>query len=248
MAVGSPACAPGFFVTDPQLVFVAPARSGPTLGVVDRLYPLPAGTEFAFEGAGDDRTLTVRHNGRVIVSVHAPVSTYVDVNFPDEPDSCDFFVWLQHRLPMPHVRDMLTSACEVAGEQVSIADVQEAILDELRKRYAEPQRAYHSWTHVEALLALFDDARPALHDPWAVLYAILFHDAVYDPRAGDNEERSAALLDALAADALPGWRRERVRRMILATKRHEVPARSPRPSRRCRWSSGRSSTLAPANS
>jgi predicted metal-dependent HD superfamily phosphohydrolase len=33
--------------------------------------------------------------------------------------------------------------------------VPDSVLAELRRRYAEPHRAYHDWRHVEALLGLF---------------------------------------------------------------------------------------------
>ncbi len=76
------------------------------------------------------------------------------------------------------------------------------VMADLRRRYAEPQRAYHTWTHVEDLLTLFVEPRGPLHDDAAVLYAILFHDAVYDPKRADNEERSADLVRVLAPEIL----------------------------------------------
>jgi predicted metal-dependent HD superfamily phosphohydrolase len=65
-------------------------------------------------------------------------------------------------------------------------------LARLRARYAEPHRRYHTWSHV---LACFD-ARAQLtrgSSPEVDL-ALLFHDAVYDPLARDNEAKSALLL------------------------------------------------------
>jgi predicted metal-dependent HD superfamily phosphohydrolase len=69
----------------------------------------------------------------------------------------------------------------------------------LAAAYAEPQRAYHTATHVHEVLHWFD----AVHDqvgwrePKAVYIAVVFHDAVYDPTRHDNEARSAALARAL---------------------------------------------------
>lgn len=70
------------------------------------------------------------------------------------------------------------------------------LLVELEARHGEPQRHYHTWRHVLACLA----ARDTLAAPpsAAVDLAILFHDSVYEPMAHDNEERSAALLEAKA--------------------------------------------------
>lgn len=97
------------------------------------------------------------------------------------------------------------------------------ILHELRRRHAEPQRAYHSWQHIEELLALFGEVRDALRDPKAVLFAILFHDSVYDPRRNDNEDKSADLLRALAGDALEPESLATALNLITATKGHRLP-------------------------
>ena len=70
----------------------------------------------------------------------------------------------------------------------------EGVYDDLDRRYREPGRFYHTWEHVAECLAELD-AAPGLCDrPAAVELALWYHDAVYDPRAADNEARSAALL------------------------------------------------------
>jgi predicted metal-dependent HD superfamily phosphohydrolase len=94
----------------------------------------------------------------------------------------------------------------------------------LRARYAEPQRHYHSWQHIEELLALFGEIEAGLADRRAVLFAILFHDAIYDPQAHDNEEKSVVLLHQQAASLLDPATLARAEAMVLATIRHELPA------------------------
>jgi predicted metal-dependent HD superfamily phosphohydrolase len=70
----------------------------------------------------------------------------------------------------------------------------EGVYADLDRRYREPGRFYHTWEHVAECLAELD-AAPGLCDrPAAVELALWYHDAVYDPRAADNEARSAALL------------------------------------------------------
>ena len=97
------------------------------------------------------------------------------------------------------------------------------LVEELRALHAGPKRAYHDWRHIEELLALFAEVEPTLHDPRAVLFALLFHDAVYDPHSVDNERSSAELLASLAGDALSAESLERAREMVLATVGHALP-------------------------
>ncbi len=104
-----------------------------------------------------------------------------------------------------------------------LSRVPEAVLDDLKRRYAEPQRHYHAWAHIAALLGWFDQRAAGLHDPDAVFLAILFHDAIYDPKGKDNEAESARLL---AGTALPGWQPAATARAISlteATASHRIP-------------------------
>ena len=80
-----------------------------------------------------------------------------------------------------------------------------ALLDEA---YASPARAYHSWSHIAAMLRELDAVRtvPEFDDVDfdEVELAIFFHDAVYDPLRQDDEARSAALFRDAASRAAAG--------------------------------------------
>lgn len=84
----------------------------------------------------------------------------------------------------------------------------EAVATELRSMYAEPHRAYHNTLHI-GLLWLRHLGHGGDRGDAGMARAILFHDAIYDPHAQDNEVRSAALLAA----RLPGdpWAEEAIR-------------------------------------
>lgn len=105
-----------------------------------------------------------------------------------------------------------------------------ATFAQLTARYAEPQRHYHNAAHIAECLAWLDDCTSLVADPVAIEFALWFHDAVYDPRSSDNEERSADLatetLRRAGADpALVG----RVAALILTTKSHTAAGQSDAP-------------------
>jgi predicted metal-dependent HD superfamily phosphohydrolase len=95
----------------------------------------------------------------------------------------------------------------------------------LETGYGEPQRAYHNWSHIGAMLSGLDEASgEAEFDDMnfdEVELAIFFHDAIYDPRAKDNERKSAELfLDVCDEGASSQTNTRHIADMILATATH----------------------------
>lgn len=90
--------------------------------------------------------------------------------------------------------------------------------------WAEPQRHYHDLHHLRACLERWNEWQHEADHPAEVALALWYHDAVYQPQASDNEQRSAdwaarAMAEAGAAeDAV-----QRVRELIMATC-HNAPA------------------------
>jgi predicted metal-dependent HD superfamily phosphohydrolase len=88
-------------------------------------------------------------------------------------------------------------------------------------RYGEVHRAYHNLEHIEECLAQLAPSRALALEPDVIELAIWFHDAVYDPRAGENEEQSAKLAREFCCTAhLPSELGERTAALILVTKTH----------------------------
>lgn len=103
----------------------------------------------------------------------------------------------------------------------------EALFRRIIAAWSEPVRHYHSLQHLRECLELFDAMRDAAHRPAEVQLALWFHDAVYDPRRKDNEERSAQwAVEAVRDAGLPAKTGDSVHALVMATKAHE-PARDP---------------------
>jgi predicted metal-dependent HD superfamily phosphohydrolase len=95
------------------------------------------------------------------------------------------------------------------------------LLEELTACYTEPHRAYHTLDHVRDVLSWVQFLRPWAADPTGVQLAGWFHDAVYNPRAKDNEEQSARMAKTrLTALRLPSQTTQGVCRLILLTRHH----------------------------
>jgi predicted metal-dependent HD superfamily phosphohydrolase len=96
------------------------------------------------------------------------------------------------------------------------------LYDRLLALYAEPHRHYHNQRHIADCLVEFDGAAHLVTDPTAVEVAIWFHDAIYDTRAPNNEERSAELaVDWLKPVGAGEGLLNSVRQLVLATKAHD---------------------------
>jgi predicted metal-dependent HD superfamily phosphohydrolase len=95
---------------------------------------------------------------------------------------------------------------------------------QLAEAYSQPHRRYHNAGHIEHCLAEFDQAADLAESPDEVEFAIWLHDAIYETKAVDNEERSAQLArEVLLKLGAAETKGSRVGDLILATKPGESP-------------------------
>ncbi len=94
--------------------------------------------------------------------------------------------------------------------------------------HQEPQRHYHDLTHLAECFALVDAMGDLTTDERAATeLTIWFHDAVYDPTASDNEERSAKLAGEFLHEAGLDPMRALVVRAIESTAGHDAGVSNP---------------------
>jgi predicted metal-dependent HD superfamily phosphohydrolase len=101
--------------------------------------------------------------------------------------------------------------------------ISEPVRAELVAAYTATDRHYHDLRHIEALLGLVNACADGITDRDAVEATIWFHDAIYDTRRDDNEQRSAALATARLAGTTDEVRIARIAAMIRATAGHAMP-------------------------
>jgi predicted metal-dependent HD superfamily phosphohydrolase len=93
-----------------------------------------------------------------------------------------------------------------------------------RSCYAEPHRHYHDERHLDDCLAILRTLTDIDEREEQILrWAILWHDAIYDPRRSDNEKRSGELaFQDLTRCGVGEAEAQHVRRLILLTEDHRV--------------------------
>lgn len=102
--------------------------------------------------------------------------------------------------------------------------VRAGLFVELATAYGEASRHYHSTTHLLDCLQQLDRVQHLAEHPREVELALWFHDAVYDVKAKDNEERSAAwAVRELSASGVASEVITHIEALILATRHQASP-------------------------
>jgi len=120
--------------------------------------------------------------------------------------------------------DELSASWKRVWEGLGTVAEDSVLLSNLEARYSEPWRKYHTLQHLNECIAVFASVAHLAARPAEVEAALWFHDAVYELRAGDNEEQSACWAKgALLAAGVNSEAAERTARLVLATKHTAVP-------------------------
>ncbi|MEC7547633.1 MAG: N-methyl-D-aspartate receptor NMDAR2C subunit [Pseudomonadota bacterium] len=94
-----------------------------------------------------------------------------------------------------------------------------SLKNDLVTAWNEPQRKYHTLQHLHGCLSIFEEFQHLAEHPHEVELAIWFHDAVYDIKGKNNEQKSAEWAGAALDEA--GVSKERITRiydLIMATE------------------------------
>jgi predicted metal-dependent HD superfamily phosphohydrolase len=99
----------------------------------------------------------------------------------------------------------------------------QAIFDDLVGHYLEPHRHYHNLEHVAYVMDVVTRLKPLAKDYQALQLAIWFHDVIYNPKASENEARSAEYAGRqLSRLGLEQEMIAEVQRLIMVTVDHQA--------------------------
>ena len=109
--------------------------------------------------------------------------------------------------------------------QLGASDADEELFRKLVACYSEPHRKYHTMQHLNECFANLESVRSFAERAGEIELALWFHDAIYDTRRADNEERSAEWArDSALAAGLSGDQASRMYQLVIATKHDAIPA------------------------
>lgn len=130
------------------------------------------------------------------------------------------------------MREVSMSILRQSFEQLQViySGEQQLALDlwqEIESAYSSPDRHYHNLSHLAFMLGHFNEHKTSLKDPDAVLFAIYYHDIVWEAGRKDNEAQSAKLaMRRLKELNVPRETRNRCNTHILCTIHHQ-PSEDP---------------------
>ena len=109
-------------------------------------------------------------------------------------------------------------------KELGAASPDPKLYGELIARYSEPHRKYHTLRHLDECFEKLDEVRALAEHPAEIELALWFHDAIYDVKRQDNENKSAdwARASALAAGT-PAEACNRMHALVMATRHKAVP-------------------------
>ncbi len=97
----------------------------------------------------------------------------------------------------------------------------EKLLNEVKTRYSEAHRHYHTYSHLDDLVKVLLPVKEAIQDWTILVFSIAYHDIIYQVDNSNNEEQSASLARLrLSQLNLAESRIEKCVAMIRATKQH----------------------------
>lgn len=112
---------------------------------------------------------------------------------------------------------------ELALRYSSETEVAEKLWIEVETEYSGPNRHYHSLTHLSDLINELSVVKSQIRDWDSMLFAVYYHDIVYNGVSSDNEQKSAILAThRLQQIRFPAEKIALAKYHILSTDGHSI--------------------------
>jgi predicted metal-dependent HD superfamily phosphohydrolase len=102
------------------------------------------------------------------------------------------------------------------------ADITELRWKKIHDHYRESHRHYHTLKHLCDLFLQFDQVKHQVKNVAVVAMAVYYHDVIYNPGSGSNEEDSARIAETELHEL--NWKERDIREIaayVRSTKNHE---------------------------
>jgi len=111
---------------------------------------------------------------------------------------------------------------ELSSKYCDNEELRKLLLKEIEKQYLGKKRHYHTFEHLEHMLALAVEVRDSLSDEDMFSFAIFNHDIIYKIQRKDNEEQSAKLAkERLLKLGVDEKRAEHCKQLIESTETND---------------------------
>ena len=123
-----------------------------------------------------------------------------------------------------HNRAMLKETFSALLENYTAdSDVINSYWQEIELAYSHRKRHYHTLVHLENMLNELLDVKSRISNWQAVLFALYYHDVVYNALKSNNEELSADFaVERLKSIQVPDEQIQACYDLIIATKKHQL--------------------------
>jgi predicted metal-dependent HD superfamily phosphohydrolase len=117
------------------------------------------------------------------------------------------------------LKEAFHNVCKTFCEDSKLID---SLWAEILNSYSQPHRFYHTLSHLSFMYTALKKYDFDIDNLDAIIFALFYHDIVYNPRKNDNEEKSALIAEnRLSRLSVPREFSVNVSAMILKTKDHD---------------------------
>jgi len=124
---------------------------------------------------------------------------------------------------MKNIEDLDVMWVNLVSIFISNKNLIQDTFDRIESFYKSSDRYYHNLDHIGYMLSKAVKFKKVVNDYNSILFAIWFHDVIYDPKKSDNEEMSSEFAEEfLKKINFDIGKIKNIKNLILKTKNHSI--------------------------